>query len=76
MTQADEMLAIELLTLLIGSMQTAVSIEAVIVILEVCGKKVSDVHKKRMDAILDILHSISLNEQLHEKVNENLFNLK
>lgn len=73
MTQADEMLAIELLTLLLGSLQTAVSIEAAIVILEICGKKVSEVHKKRMDAILDIMHSISLDEQLHEKVNENLF---
>lgn len=67
------MLAIELLTLLLGSMQTTVSIEAAIVILEICGKKVREIHRKRMDAILNIMHSISLNEQLHEKVKEKCF---
>lgn len=67
------MLAIELITLLLGSTRTAVSVEAAIVILEICGKKLSEIHKKRMDGILDVMHSISLDEQLHEKVNENIF---
>lgn len=65
--QADEILAIELLTLVVKSL-TAVTIEIAIIILEICGKKVNEVHQRDINDIIKGFRYILQNEEIDERV--------
>ncbi|XP_025417781.1 pre-mRNA-splicing factor CWC22 homolog isoform X1 [Sipha flava] len=64
---ADEMLAIELLTLLDES-STEITIEIAIVILEICGKKLNEIYGKKMNGVFDKLNYILYNENIDERI--------
>jgi len=67
--QAHEILALELLTLFVET-PTEDSIEVAVAFLKECGQKMSQVSKKGMNAIFDMLRNILHDGQLDKRVNK------
>lgn len=65
--QAHEILALELLTLFVET-PTEDSIEVAVAFLKECGQKMSQVSKKGMNAIFDMLRNILHDGQLDKRV--------
>lgn len=72
MFQAHEILALEILTLLVET-PTEDSVEVAIAFLKECGQKLDDVSSRGMRAIFDMLRNILHEGQLNKKVSLLLF---